>query len=257
MKRTTARGPAVLGVAVAVAVLLAACGGSGSPSTSTTSSTASATNAAATQNPAPANGATGGAAASRTALVACLKKYGVTLPNFGGGFGGRFGATGATGRRFGFGATGGSGRRFGFGATGATGRRFGFGATGARGRAGGFPGGAPGAGGFAANPKLRQALQKCGGAFGGGVGGFGATGRAGAFSFSTRIRTELTNFVACMKQHGERLPAPNVTGRGSIFGNVNQKTATFTAAYAKCKGIISTFLNRPRVPPGGAGTTAG
>jgi hypothetical protein len=244
MKRTTARGPAVLGAAVLVAILLAACGGGGSSSTSTTASKASATNAANTQNPTPANGATGGAAAGRTALAACLKKYGVTLPNFGG----RFGATGA------------SGRRVGFGATGASGRRFGFGATGARGRAGGFPGAGPGAGagGFAGNPKLAQALQKCGGL--GGAGGFGrsgATGRSGAFNFSSRTRAQLTSFVACMKKHGETLPAPNVSGTGSVFGTVNQTTASFKAAYAQCKGIITSFLNRPRVPTGATGSAAG
>jgi hypothetical protein len=252
MKTTTARGPAALGAAVLAAILLAACGGgSGSSSTSTTSSTASGTNAAAT---APANGATGGTVARRTALVACLKKYGVTLPSGGAGFGGRFGATGATGRRFGFGATG------------ATGRRFPFGGTGARGRAGGFPaggapgtGGVPGAGGFAGNSKFAQALQKCGGFGAGGFGGgrFGATGRSGAFSFSSRIKTELTNFVACMKKHGETLPTPNVSGTGSIFGKVNQNSATFKAAYAQCKGIIASFLNRPSGgPAGGAGPPA-
>jgi hypothetical protein len=257
MKMTTARGPALLGAAVLVAILLAACGGGGSSSTSTTASKASATNAAATQNTTPANGATGGAAASRTALVACLKKYGVTLPNFGGGFGGRFGATGASGRRFGFGATGASGRRFGFGATGASGRRFAFGATGASGRAGGFPGPGTGAGGFAGNPKLSQALAKCGGFGGaGGFGRFGATGRSGAFNFSTRVRAQLTSFVACMKKHGETLPAPNVSGTGSIFGNVNEKTASFKAAYTQCKGIIASFLKRPRVPTGPAAPPA-
>jgi hypothetical protein len=231
----------VPGAAVLVAIALAACGGGGSTTTTTTtSSTPSATNAAST---AGATGATGGSAvARRTALVACLKKYGETLPSFGGGFG-------ATGRRFG--ATGASGRRFPFGATGASGRRFPFGATGASGRAGGFPG----AGGFASNTKLAQALQKCGGLAGGFGGRFGASGRTGAFSFNTRTRRELTSFVACMKTHGETLPTPNLSGTGSVFGNVNQKSATFVAAYAKCKGIL-TYLNRPRIPAGATGSTA-
>ena len=87
MKRTTARGLTVLGTAVLVAIALAACGGGGSSSTSTTSSKASATNAADTQGPTSATGATGSALARRTALAACLKKYGVTLPSFGGRFG--------------------------------------------------------------------------------------------------------------------------------------------------------------------------
>jgi hypothetical protein len=247
MKRTTARGLPVLGAAALVAIALAACGGGGSTTTSTTSK-APAAKAAAPQGATSA----GGAPASRTALVACLKKYGVKLPSFGGpgGAGGRFGfgATGATGRRFGFGASGATGRRFGFGATGATGRRLGFGATGARGR-GGFPGG-----GFASNPKLAQALQKCGG-FGGGFGGaVGSGGRTGAFS--TQSRTELTSFVACMKKHGETLPNPNLSGSGSVFGNVNQTTASFKTAYAQCKGIL-TYLNRRPAGTGAPGPATG
>jgi len=235
MKRTTARGLTVLASAVLVAVALAACGGGGSSSTSTTSSKASATNAADTHGSTSATGATGSALARRTALAACLKKYGVTLPSFAG----RFGAAGGTG---------------------ASGRRFPFGATGASGRPGGFPGaggGFPGAGGgFASNPKLAQALQKCGGfgGFGGGFGRFGATGRTGAGAFSTRIRAELTSFVACMKKHGETLPTPNLSGTGSVFGTVNQTTATFKTAYAQCKGIL-TYLNRPRRPAGATGST--
>ena len=221
MKRTTARSLTVLGTAALVAIALAACGGGGSSSTSTTSSKASATNAANTQGPTSATGTVGSALARRTALATCLKKYGVTLPSFSG----RFGATGATGA---------SGRHFPFGATGASGRR-----------AGGFPGG----GGFASNPKLAQALQKCGGR-----GGFGATGRTGAFS--TRTRTELTSFVACMKKHGETLPSPNLSGTGSVFGNVSQTTATFKTAYAQCKGIL-TYLNHPRTPAGATGSTTG
>ena len=156
-----------------------------------------------------------------------------------------------------FGGAGASGRRFPFGATGATGRRFPFGATGASGRRGGFFGGGSGASGFASNPKLAQALQKCGGLGGvGGFGRFGATGRTGAFNFSTRIRTELTSFVACMKKHGETLPAPNLSGTSSIFGSVNQTTTRFKAAYAQCKGIL-TYLNRPRGPTGASGPATG
>jgi hypothetical protein len=223
MKRTPARGLTVFGAAVLSAIALAACGGGGSSSTSTTSSKAPATNAAGTQAPTSPTGATGSALARRTALTACLKKYGVTLPSASG----RFGAIGGTGA---------SGRRFPFGATGASGRP-----------AGGFPGG--GGRGFTSNPKLAQALQKCGG-----LGGFGATGRTGAFS--TRIRTELTSFVACMKKHGETLPTPNLSGTGSVFGNVSQTTATFKTAYAQCKGIL-TYLNHPRIPAGVTGSTTG
>lgn len=222
MKRTPARGLTVFGAAVLGAIALAACGGGGSSSTSTTSSKAPATNAAGTQAPTSPTGATGSALARRTALTACLKKYGVTLPSASG----RIGGTGASGRRFPFGATGASGPR------------------------GVFPGAG---GGFARNPKLAQALQKCGGF--GGFGRLGASGRTGA-NFSTGIRTELTSFVACMKKHGETLPTPNLSGTGSVFGNVNQTTASFKAAYAQCKGIL-TYLNHPRTPASATGSTTG
>ena len=219
MKPSRIRGLAALATVVAIALALSACGGSSSPS-----STTAADNVNATGSSGPAAGAPGGAtgaagAARRSALATCLKKYGVTLPSFG--------ATGASGA---------SGRHFPFGATGASGRP-----------AGGFPGG--GGRGFASNPKLAQALQKCGG-----LGGFGATGRTGAVS--TRIRTELTSFVACMKKHGETLPTPNLSGTGSVFGNVSQTTATFKTAYAQCKGIL-TYLNHPRRPAGATGSTTG
>lgn len=225
MRRTTTRGLAVLGTALLVAVALAACGGGGG--STKTSSTPSTTNAADT------HGATGasGASASRTALVACLKKYGVTLPSsFGGGFG-RFGATGASGRRFPFGGTGASGPRFGGG---------GFGGTGA-------------SGAFGGNSKLAAALAKCGG-FTGGFGGFGASGGRGPAGVSTQIRTEITSFVACMRKNGESLPTPNLSGTGSVFGNVNETTATFKAAYAKCQGIL-TYLHHRGPATGATGST--
>ena len=58
-----------------------------------------------------------------------------------------------------------------------------------------------------------------------------------------------------MKTHGETLPTPNLSGTGSVFGNVNQTTAAFKTAYAQCKGIL-TYLNRPRRPAGATGSTA-
>jgi hypothetical protein len=250
MRRTRTRGLAVLGTALLVAVALAACGGGGG--SSTTSSTTSTTNAADTHG---ATNATG-ASASRTALVACLKKYGVTLPSsFGGGFG-RFGATGASGRRFPTGATGASGRRFPFGGTGASGRHFPFGASGASGPrfgGGGF-GGTGASGAFGDNSKLAAALAKCGG-FTGGFGDFGASGRRGPAGVSTQVRTEITSFVTCMRKDGVSLPNPNFSGSGSVFGNVNQTTASFKAAYAKCQGILTYLHHRGQTGATGSTTT--
>ena len=238
MKPTRVRGLAVVGVALLTAAVVAACGGSSPSSTSTTSSTSSPAAAANGSPPAAGGGAFAGRfAADRTKLDACLKKYGVTLPTFGGG---RFGATGATGFRGRFGATG---RRGFFGG----GRPGGTGATGGR----GFFGGAGAPGGFASNPKLARALAKCGGSLGGfGAGGLGR-GATGARGLSAIDRSEVSRFVACMKKGGVKLPAPNVSGRGSVFNvaNVNTGSAAFKKAYADCKSII-TFVPSAGAPPG-------
>jgi hypothetical protein len=217
--------------ALAIAVVLAACGGSSSTPTNT---------AAAATGSTPAAGAAAGGA-GRTALAACLKKYGVTLPS--GGFGGRR-----------FGATGGSGAARRFGATGATGRagRF-FGATGANGRA--FPGVG---GGLASNPKFAAALAKCGG-FGGGFGGrfgaAGATGPRGALvPTSPAQRTEITRYSACMKTNGYDLPKPNFSGSGFVFGtNVKRTSAKFIAANAKCDSLLGSLAGGATGASGASG----
>ena len=233
MKPGSKRAVAVLAVAILAVVVLAACGGSSPTTTTTTTSSSAAANAAPSSNtPAPA--AAGQFAATRAKLAACLKKYGVTLPSFGGA--GRFA-----------GATGGAGalpRRFGL--TGATGRRF-LGGTGAR----GFPGTGrfPAGGGFASNPAYAKAFAKCGG-FGGFAGGrFGATG-AGGFhppGVSAQYQAEIIRYAACMKTAGVTLPKPNFSGRGFVFGtSVNQRSAVFVAANAKCKQLLT-----PTAPAGG------
>ncbi len=120
---TIRRAPAALAAVLACA-LLAACGSSSSSSTSSTTSSTSAGGTSTT-----ASGA--GSSASRTALRACLKAHGVTLPT----------------RRPGSGTppAGGAPGLFGAGGGGGTGT----------GRA---------RGGFAArNPKLAAAIQACGG----------------------------------------------------------------------------------------------
>ena len=244
MKVRRARGLAVIGVALLTAAVVAACGGS-SP-TSSTSTTSSASTPAANGSPAAGGGGvTGRIAADRAKLDACLKKYGVTLPTLGGR---RFGASGATGFGGRFGSTGATGRRGFFGA----GRPGGTGATGRRGFFGGA-GGAGGLGGFAANPKLAKALAKCAGAFAGGLGaGFGR-GATGARGLTTVDRSEVTRFVACMKRGGVTLPAPNLSGRGSVFNvaHVNTGSAAFKKAYGTCKSII-TFVPSGGAPPGSA-----
>ncbi|MGD1049881.1 MAG: hypothetical protein ABR947_02270 [Solirubrobacteraceae bacterium] len=231
MKPRSKRAVAVAGVAIVAAVILAACGGSSPTTTTTTTSSSAAANATPSSNAAAPAGA-GQFAATRAKLAACLKKYGVTLPSFAGA--GRFA-----------GATGGAGalpRRF--GATGATGRRF-LGATGAR----GFPGAGrfPAGGGFASNPAYAKAFAKCGGFSGFGGGRFGATGAAGFHpAVSAQYRAEIVRYAACMSSNGEKLPKPDFTGRYVFGTSVNQRSATFVAANAKCKTLLT-----PTAPAGG------
>jgi hypothetical protein len=233
MKPSRIRGLAALATILAVVLTLSACGGSSSPSSTTAAAKVNATGSSGPAGGAP-GGATGAAgAARRTALAACLKKYGVTLPA------GRVGAG-----RSRFGASGASGATGRFGATGRAG------ATGARGR-GVFGGGA-----FAANPKFATALAKCGGAFGARFGAAGRADSATGFNVSSaQDRAEVRSFTACMTSSGVVLPAPNFSGTGSVFGTgVNRTTAAYRTAYAKCQGLLR-FL-APAGATGSAGSPA-
>ncbi len=233
-----ARALTVTVTAVLTAVVIAACGGGSSTPTTSTPSAASAGTGVA---PAGTGGPDSAAfTARRAALTACLKKYGVTLPTrrFAGP---RPGVTGSTGTFRRFGATGSTG------VAGAQRRRF-FGATGGAGAPGGVaPGGGfgPGGGAFAANPKFAAAIAKCGGFGGGGFGGrFGASGATGAQGFpatsTAAYRASIVRYAACMKTNGVMLPKPNFTGVGFVFGTkVNRTTSAFTAANAKCEGLVA------------------
>jgi hypothetical protein len=229
MKPRSKRAIAVPGVAILAAVVLAACGGS-SPTTTTTTTSSSAAANAAPSGAAGAPAAGGQFATERAKLATCLKKYGVTLPSFGGA--GRFA-----------GATAGAGAlRRRFGTTGATGARRFFGSTGAR----GFPGAGrfPAGGGFASNPAYAKAFAKCGGFAGfGGGGRFGATGPSGAVrnpATNPQYRAEIVSYAACMKTNGVTLPKPNFSGTGFVFGTtVNQRSTAFVAANAKCQSLLT------------------
>jgi hypothetical protein len=153
--------------------------------------------------------ATGGASsATRTKLVACLKAHGVTLPN-----------RPAGARRPPNGAPAG-----GYGAGG--GGFFG---------GGGGSGGPGNAGGRFNNPKFQAALKACGG---------------GQFQQrrATPNKAAVTKFVACVKQHGYDLPAPNFSGKGSIFPSAIARNKKFQAASRACASELR---------PAGAGKPAG
>lgn len=111
---------------------------------------------------------------------------------------------------------------------------------------GGFFGGGGGGRGAFSNPKFRAAIQACGGSnFRGNF-----RGRAGGSRLS---HTAINNYVACVRKHGYNLPAPNFSGKGSIFSRKIESNAKFQAASRSCASLL-----RPAgAPPAGTSTTAG
>ena len=106
-------------------------------------------------------------------------------------------------------------------------------------RAGTGPGGPAGRPGGAGRFKLpegvsrtqfQEALKKCGG------GNFGSGGR---FKSATS-RAALTKYVACMREDGVNLPAPNTSGSGPVFNTktINTTTSAFKTAAAKCQNDL-------------------
>ena len=174
------------------------------------SSSNTSTSSASAASGSSAAAAGGASSATRTKFVACLKAHGVTLPNRPAGA--RRRPPGAGGYGGGFGGGGGF-----------------FGGGGGRNGAAGGPGGA--AGRFN-NPKFRAALQACGG------------GRFRQRRF-TPNKAAVTKFVACVKQHGYNLPAPNFSGKGAIFPAAIARDKKFQAAARSCASDLR--------PPGGAG----
>ncbi len=200
-------------VVLALGCLIAACGSASSSSGSASPSSSTTTTASAAAGGAGSAGSAG--STRRAALVACLKQHGVTLPARppgapGGGSSGGGTGTGTTG-------------------TGTTPRR-------------GFFGG----GGFAANPKLRAALQACGARFGSGGGG----------RFRGRLsHTAITKYVTCVREHGYDLPNPNFSGKGPVFPANIRNNAKFQAASRACQSLL--VPPRPSGSGGGTSTTAG
>ena len=228
--------------------LLAACGSSSSSSSSS----------------AAASGSAASATATRTKFVACLKQHGVTLPNRAGGFFGRRPGSGtAPPYGGGSGSASGSGTS-GSGTSGSGGAGSGTSGPGAPGSGGpgsAAGGGAPGAGGifggggggfrrrFQANPKLQAAFKAC-------AADLPAT-RFRHFNPAAR-RTEITNFIKCVRQHGYNLPQPNFSG-GPVFPSKIETSAKFQAASKACAHLLIP-AGAPQGPGGGApgsGTAGG
>jgi hypothetical protein len=104
---------------------------------------------------------------------------------------------------------------------------------GAGGRRGFFGGGA--GGGRFSNPKFQAAFKACGA-----TGGFGRRG-------GTLERASITKFVACVSQHGYKLPKPNFSG-GAVFPAKIETNPKFVSASRACRADL-----RPAAGSGQAG----
>jgi hypothetical protein len=169
------------------------------------------TSSSSSSSAAAAGGAGGaGGSAARAKLVACLKQHGVTLPTRPPGA--RQGPAGSA-------TTSGATPPPGSGSGGRRGFFFG-------------GGGAARAGARFNNPKFQAAFKACGGG-----AGFGA--RRAALSHAN-----IAKFVACVNQHGYKLPTPNFSGKGAVFPAKIQSNAKFQSAARACAADLR--------PPGGA-----
>ena len=144
------------------------------------------------------------------------------------------------------GGAGGAGGGTGTGTTGTGTTGTGTSGTGTTPRRGFFFGGGPG-GEANISPKMRAAFQACGARFGFGAGGRGFRGRIS--------HTAINSFVACVKQHGYNLPAPNFSGKGAIFPRNIESNAKFQAASKACQHLL--IPSRPPNGSGGTSTTSG
>jgi hypothetical protein len=96
-----------------------------------------------------------------------------------------------------------------------------------------------GGGGLAANPKLRAAFGACAAKL-----GF----RGGAQRFRGRLsRAAITEYVTCVREHGYKLPSPNLSGKGPVFPPNIRNNAKFQAASRACQNLL--------VPPRASGTS--
>jgi hypothetical protein len=102
---------------------------------------------------------------------------------------------------------------------------------------GGRPAGGPG--GFqppagVSQTQYQEALKKCGG-----------RGAPNSSRFNSAAgNAALTKYVACMRENGVNLPAPNTSGKGPVFNTqgVNTASATFTSAQSKCQSDLRAVL---------------
>jgi len=124
------------------------------------------------------------------------------------------------------------------------------------GSAGGGGGGFLGGGGAPRLPsgvsrsQFEAAVKKCGGTLGGRKLG----GLTGATLKTPAAQAALGAFAAYMRQHGVNLPAPNTSGKGSVFNisGLNATSTQFRTAQAACTPALRSAVAAARGGAGGA-----
>jgi hypothetical protein len=83
--------------------------------------------------------------------------------------------------------------------------------------------------------KMQEAFKTCGVEMQGGPNGAGAGGQN-----SAAFKTQVTEYVACVRENGYELPEPNLSGKGPVFdeSKVDQEDPEFKKASAKCQGLL-------------------
>jgi hypothetical protein len=94
--------------------------------------------------------------------------------------------------------------------------------------------------------KFQEALKKCGGGFPG--------GQTPGFN-SAAARAALTKYAACMRENGIDLPAPNTSGKGTVFNTkgIDTSSTAFKTAQQKCQSNLKGAFGpgAGAKPPGG------
>jgi predicted small secreted protein len=215
MKRTMLGMTLVL---VLGALVLAGCGGSsggGSTETSTTASTGSESSESTGSESSTAEGKAGGMMNISEEAKKCLKEKGVELPEFKGGEGGPPSGEPPAGAEAGEMPEGGEPPA---------------GAEGGEKPEGGPPAGVFGGEG---NEEMQKAFEECGvemPEFKGGPGGANVN--------SAAFRKQVKEYVACVKENGYQLAAPNFSGEGPIFEKSESESAAFKKASASCQSLL-------------------
>jgi hypothetical protein len=90
--------------------------------------------------------------------------------------------------------------------------------------------------------QLVAAVKGCGGL------STGATASKPRVS-ATVYKQAFVNFVACMREHGVNLPAPNTSGKGPIVDTkgLDTASASYKSAAEKCAPILRKVLTLPTV----------